>query len=206
MDDVEDDSQLRRGQPGARFFSGIEGRHRGLTWHLSHTQNIWNTTNYKQRKLRVLLSLQRTICTTRRRAYHRRRGTAARSCRDRLARTIIGVIRHETLISRPDELLNLHRGQGMDLLWRDSLTCPTEEEYIHMVNNSWSSSLCYSLSIFTLVLAETGGLFRIAIKLMMAKSSSQVYVSGISFGQKLTRLQGLRATCEFVQHLFPDPR
>jgi geranylgeranyl diphosphate synthase, type III len=37
---------------------------------------------------------------------------------------------------RPDELLNLHRGQGLDLLWRDSLTCPTEEEYIHMVNNS----------------------------------------------------------------------
>lgn len=38
-----------------------------------------------------------------------------------------------------EELLNLHRGQGMDLFWRDSLTCPTEEEYIEMVNNSmWS--------------------------------------------------------------------
>ncbi|OAV99088.1 hypothetical protein, variant [Puccinia triticina 1-1 BBBD Race 1] len=51
-----------------------------------------------------------------------------------------------------EELLRLHRGQGMDLYWRDSLTCPTEEEYIQMVKN------------------KTGGLFRIAIKLMMAMS------------------------------------
>ncbi|KNZ43656.1 geranylgeranyl diphosphate synthase, type III [Puccinia sorghi] len=51
-----------------------------------------------------------------------------------------------------DELLRLHRGQGMDLYWRDSLTCPTEEEYIQMVKN------------------KTGGLFRIAIKLMTAMS------------------------------------
>ena len=34
------------------------------------------------------------------------------------------------------ELLNLHRGQGLDLLWRDTLQCPTEDEYIAMVNNS----------------------------------------------------------------------
>jgi geranylgeranyl diphosphate synthase, type III len=34
------------------------------------------------------------------------------------------------------ELLALHRGQGLDLLWRDSLQCPTEEEYVAMVNNS----------------------------------------------------------------------
>jgi geranylgeranyl diphosphate synthase type 3 len=34
------------------------------------------------------------------------------------------------------ELLNLHRGQGLDLLWRDSLRCPSEEEYIAMVNDS----------------------------------------------------------------------
>ena len=34
------------------------------------------------------------------------------------------------------ELLNLHRGQGMDLFWRENLICPTEPEYIEMVNNS----------------------------------------------------------------------
>ncbi|EJD08296.1 terpenoid synthase [Fomitiporia mediterranea MF3/22] len=48
-----------------------------------------------------------------------------------------------------EELLNLHRGQGLELLWRDSLQCPTEEEYIGMVND------------------KTGGLLRIGIKLLM---------------------------------------
>src|SRR6202043_1530433 len=56
-----------------------------------------------------------------------------------------------------DELINLHRGQGMDLFWRDSLTCPTEEEYVEMVNN------------------KTGGLLRLAVKLMQACSSSDMY-------------------------------
>ena len=36
--------------------------------------------------------------------------------------------------------MNLHRGQGLELLWRDSLQCPTEEEYISMVNNSTQCS------------------------------------------------------------------
>ncbi|KAJ2812153.1 geranylgeranyl diphosphate synthase 1, partial [Coemansia furcata] len=31
-----------------------------------------------------------------------------------------------------EELLNLHRGQGMDLYWRDTLTCPSEEQYLEM--------------------------------------------------------------------------
>ncbi|KAL2867453.1 FPP/GGPP synthase family protein [Aspergillus lucknowensis] len=51
-----------------------------------------------------------------------------------------------------EELLRLHRGQGMDLYWRDSLTCPSEEEYLDMVAN------------------KTGGLFRLAIKLMQLES------------------------------------
>ncbi|KAK5164005.1 hypothetical protein LTR04_002105 [Oleoguttula sp. CCFEE 6159] len=52
-----------------------------------------------------------------------------------------------------EELLNLHRGQGMDLYWRDTLTCPTEADYLEMVGN------------------KTGGLFRLAVKLMQAESS-----------------------------------
>ena len=58
-----------------------------------------------------------------------------------------------------EELLNLHRGQGMDLYWRDSLTCPTEEDYLEMVGN------------------KTGGLFRLAIKLMQAESAVNMYVA-----------------------------
>jgi len=53
-----------------------------------------------------------------------------------------------------EELLNLHRGQGMDLFWRDTLTCPTEDDYLEMVSN------------------KTGGLFRLGIKLMQAESRS----------------------------------
>lgn len=33
------------------------------------------------------------------------------------------------------ELLNLHRGQGMELYWRDSLTVPTEGEYLQTISN-----------------------------------------------------------------------
>ena len=58
-----------------------------------------------------------------------------------------------------EELLNLHRGQGMDLYWRDSLTCPSEADYLEMVGN------------------KTGGLFRLAIKLMQAESATDVLVS-----------------------------
>ncbi|KAF1981271.1 terpenoid synthase [Aulographum hederae CBS 113979] len=54
------------------------------------------------------------------------------------------------------ELLNLHRGQGMDLFWRDTLTCPSEEDYLEMVGN------------------KTGGLFRLAVKLMMAESDVDI--------------------------------
>jgi len=32
-----------------------------------------------------------------------------------------------------EELLHLHRGQGMDIYWRDNNSCPTEEEYKEMV-------------------------------------------------------------------------
>ncbi|CRK46914.1 hypothetical protein BN1723_001189, partial [Verticillium longisporum] len=55
-----------------------------------------------------------------------------------------------------EELVNLHRGQGMDLYWRDTLTCPTEDDYLEMVGN------------------KTGGLFRLGIKLMQAESRRHV--------------------------------
>ena len=54
-----------------------------------------------------------------------------------------------------DELCNLHRGQGMDLFWRDTLTCPSERDYLEMVGN------------------KTGGLFRLAVQLMQAESQSE---------------------------------
>jgi geranylgeranyl diphosphate synthase type 3 len=37
-----------------------------------------------------------------------------------------------------DELLNLHRGQGWDIYWRDSNQCPEEAQYKQMVIDSMS--------------------------------------------------------------------
>lgn len=46
------------------------------------------------------------------------------------------------------QLLELHRGQGLDIYWRDNYKCPTEQEYRSMV------------------LQKTGGLFGLAVGLM----------------------------------------
>lgn len=41
-----------------------------------------------------------------------------------------------------EQILELHRGQGMDIYWRDSVHCPSEDEYKTMVIRSK-----YTLSI-----------------------------------------------------------
>ncbi|KAH8930454.1 terpenoid synthase [Atractiella rhizophila] len=110
MDDVEDFSELRRGQPVAHKIYGVP--------------QTLNCANYVYFLVYSELSLLQTI--------------------REVQRPIPEMI--------TEEMINLHRGQGMDLFWRDNLVCPTEDEYIQMVNN------------------KTGGLFRIAIKLMMATS------------------------------------
>lgn len=53
-----------------------------------------------------------------------------------------------------EELINLHRGQGMDLYWRETLNCPTEDEYLDMVMN------------------KTGGLYRLAVRLLQVISDN----------------------------------
>ena len=35
-------------------------------------------------------------------------------------------------------MLELHRGQGMDIYWRDSVRCPSEDDYKQMVLRSTS--------------------------------------------------------------------
>lgn len=35
-----------------------------------------------------------------------------------------------------EQLLELHRGQGMEIYWRDNFDCPTEEEYKIMTKRS----------------------------------------------------------------------
>jgi len=53
-----------------------------------------------------------------------------------------------------EQLLELHRGQGMEIYWRDSYICPTEEEYKEMI------------------IKKTGGLFGLAVQLMQLFSTN----------------------------------
>ncbi|KAJ6600766.1 isoprenoid synthase domain-containing protein [Mycena sp. CBHHK59/15] len=111
IDDIEDDSQLRRGQPVTHRIYGIP-------------QTI-NTANYV-----YFLAYQELLALS---------GDAASPSQVEL----VGII--------TSELISLHRGQGLEILWRDSLTCPSEDEYVAMV-----------------IIVQTGGLLRIGIKLLMA--------------------------------------
>jgi ophiobolin F synthase len=54
-----------------------------------------------------------------------------------------------------DDLENLYLGQSWDLYWKYNLICPTESEYLNMVDN------------------KTGGLFRMLVRLMEAESIVQ---------------------------------
>ena len=105
IDDVEDNSQLRRGVPVAHSIFG--------------TAQTINSANYV-----YFCALQE----------------------------LTKLNNPEAIKIYTEELLNLHRGQGMDLFWRDTLTCPSEDDYLEMVGN------------------KTGGLFRLAIKLMCCES------------------------------------
>lgn len=54
-----------------------------------------------------------------------------------------------------EQLLELHRGQGMEIYWRDNFLCPQEAEYKLMT------------------IRKTGGLFMLAIRLMLLFSDNK---------------------------------
>lgn len=129
MDDVEDNSDLRRGLPVAHKVYG--------------TPQVLNTANYVYflvfKEVEAMGSEAGSGSSTP--GESSLGGASAPSSSTRKA------TQSERLLV--EEMINLHRGQGLDLLWRDTLTCPTEEEYVEMVRN------------------KTGGLLRIAGGLMM---------------------------------------
>lgn len=100
MDDVEDQSEIRRGAPSAHEVFGI-------------AQTI-NTANYVY--FQVLANMAQ--------------------------------LEPRALPELIHELGWLHRGQGMELYWREHAECPTEEAYVDMV------------------IHKTGGLFRVALCMM----------------------------------------
>lgn len=129
MDDVEDNSDLRRGLPVAHKVYG--------------TPQVLNTANYVYflvfKEVEAMGSEAGSGSSTP--GESSLGGASSSSSSTRKA------TQSERLLV--EEMINLHRGQGLDLLWRDTLTCPTEEEYVEMVRN------------------KTGGLLRIAGGLMM---------------------------------------
>ncbi|KAJ5370472.1 Phyllocladan-16-alpha-ol synthase [Penicillium cataractarum] len=108
VDDIEDSSVLRRGQPVAHSIFGV-----------AQTFNSGNYVYFLALREIQKLNSPRAI---------------------------------EIYI---DALIQLHRGQGMDVFWRDSLICPTEQEYLDMVAN------------------KTGALFGLAIDLLQVGSTVQ---------------------------------
>uniref|UniRef100_A0A5K3EUX4 Geranylgeranyl pyrophosphate synthase n=1 Tax=Mesocestoides corti TaxID=53468 RepID=A0A5K3EUX4_MESCO len=62
-----------------------------------------------------------------------------------------------------EQMLDLHRGQGLDIYWRCSLKCPSECEYRDMV------------------IRKTGGLIGMAVKLMQLFSTNNGYISLVLF-------------------------
>ncbi|KAI3631059.1 hypothetical protein MIR68_010549 [Amoeboaphelidium protococcarum] len=111
VDDVEDDSLLRRGKPVAHKIYG--------------TAQTINCANYV-----YFLALQKLLT---------------------LSRNQAAVIRIYS-----DEMVNLHKGQGMDIYWRDNAKCPSEQLYLEMIRN------------------KTGGLLRLAVKLMQCCSDKDI--------------------------------
>ena len=101
IDDIEDNSKVRRGMPVAHSIFGVP--------------STINCANYV-----YFLALSK----------------------------IMKLNDAKTVETFTEEVLNLHRGQGQDIMWREQCTCPSEEQYRRMI------------------LDKTGGLFRLAIGLM----------------------------------------
>ena len=76
------------------------------------------------------------------------------------------------------QMLELHRGQGMEIHWRDNFVCPTEQEYRQMIER------------------KTGGLFNLAVRLMQLFSESSEDFT------HLTSLLGLYFQIRFVNNMF----
>lgn len=72
-----------------------------------------------------------------------------------------------------EQMLELHRGQGMEIHWREEGQCPSEEEYR------------------TMVIQKTGGLFNLAVRLMqLFQTKRDPVLAEYNYGE-LANLMGL---------------
>ncbi|KAJ8965447.1 hypothetical protein NQ317_006445 [Molorchus minor] len=108
IDDIQDNSILRRGIPVAHSIYGVA--------------STINSANYAS-----FIALER----------------------------VLDLNHPEAVTIALEQILELYRGQGMEIYWRDNFTCPSEEEYKQMV------------------IRKTGGLFMLAIRLMQLFSDNK---------------------------------
>ncbi|KAK0169083.1 hypothetical protein PV327_002829 [Microctonus hyperodae] len=101
LDDIQDNSILRRGIPVAHSIFGVA--------------STINAANYV-----LFIALER----------------------------VLALNHPEATQVYTEQLLELHRGQGTEIYWRDNFVCPSESEYRHMT------------------MKKTGGLFNLAVRLM----------------------------------------
>ncbi|KAG1852034.1 isoprenoid synthase domain-containing protein [Suillus tomentosus] len=127
VDDIEDGSQLRRGITVAHKVYGIP--------------RTINAANYV-----YFLAYQEL--SSLRPKMHRRACDSSAGSNSGLRDDCSTAEKPERLISDRDldlvvnaELISSHRGQGLDILWRDTLRCPTEDEYVQMVKEKTASHL-----------------------------------------------------------------
>lgn len=80
-----------------------------------------------------------------------------------------------------EQLLELHRGQGMEIHWRNSLICPTEGDYQLMT------------------IKKTGGLFMLAIKLMLLFSDNKDDFTKLA--ALLGKTQAITQSKTFCEHI-----
>ncbi|KAG9317938.1 isoprenoid synthase domain-containing protein [Chiua virens] len=129
VDDIEDDSALRRGKPVAHKIYGVAQT-------INSANYVYFLAYQQVMKIPGMIRVQwphiHNLCLP----YWN------------ISNSVNRVVR---ILN--DEMLALHCGQGRELFWRDHLRCPTEGEYIQMVKE------------------KTGGLLRIAIRLMVECST-----------------------------------
>lgn len=137
MDDVEDSSLLRRGSPTAHTVFGIP--------HTINTSGYVYFLAYKELfKLRPEMDLDIDIGPSTASRHPPSSSPTSKQLAPADQSTITASPSSGSSTPRPrkdaeldrlvtEEMLALHRGQGLEIFWRDSLTCPSEEEYIKMV-------------------------------------------------------------------------
>ncbi|KAI6168638.1 isoprenoid synthase domain-containing protein [Pisolithus thermaeus] len=127
LDDIEDDSELRRGKPAAHRVFGIP-------------QTINSASYACWLAYQQLASIQESPMES-----------TETKCRLLFPEALDQIFR--------EELLHFHRGQGLDIIWRDTFRCPSEQEYIQMARG------------------KAGSILRLSVKIMMAFATTNVDVN-----------------------------